>query len=127
MKIETGVPGVATSTSAATTSRSARTPIDAPAPAVTPDRALTIPDRHLATEVRQVSRAELERVIEKLNKASEAFNRELRFSIHEKTRQIVVRVVDSEGEVIREIPPEKVLDAFAMMQDALGLLLDAKV
>lgn len=36
----------------------------------------------------------------------------------------MVRVVDSDGNVIREIPPERVLDAYARMLDTLGLLVD---
>lgn len=120
MKIESGMPKVSSSQSVATAHRSAPVPVAAPVPPV-------IPERSLAPEEREIARPELDRAVEKLNKASEAFSRELRFSIHEKTKQVVVRVVDSKGEVIREIPPEKVLDAFIMMQEALGLLLDEKI
>jgi flagellar protein FlaG len=120
MKIEAGMAGVSSSPPVASASRAA---VASMAPSPSP----SAPERDPAPEERKVARSELERVVEKLNKASEAFSSELRFSIHERTKQIVVRVIDSSGEVIREIPPEKVLDAFAMMQEALGLLLDEKV
>ncbi len=43
--------------------------------------------------------------IEKANKAMVAASRELEFTIHEKTKEIMVKVIDTETkEVIREIP-----------------------
>jgi flagellar protein FlaG len=39
----------------------------------------------------------------------------------------MVKVVDSEtGEVIREIPPEKLLDMFANMLELAGLIIDER-
>ena len=50
------------------------------------------------------------------------------FSIHEKTREIMVKVIDEgTGEVIREIPPEKILDMVAKMWEIAGILVDEKV
>jgi len=38
----------------------------------------------------------------------------LQFSIHEETKEIMVKVLDTDTEeVIREIPPEKILDMVA--------------
>lgn len=64
---------------------------------------------------------------ERLNKAARALSSELRFKIHQATHQIVVKVVDGDGRVIREIPPERVLDAYAKMMESLGLLVDEKI
>lgn len=36
----------------------------------------------------------------------------------------MVRIVDQDGNVVREIPPERALDAYARMLDTLGLLVD---
>jgi flagellar protein FlaG len=46
-----------------------------------------------------------------------------KFSIHEGTGEIIVKLEDiNTGEVIREIPPEKLLDLVAKMQEmARGL------
>ncbi|HWQ76891.1 MAG TPA: flagellar protein FlaG [Syntrophomonas sp.] len=52
----------------------------------------------------------------------------LEFSVHNIVNEIMVKVVDAEtGEVIREIPPEKLLDLKAMAYIELGLLVDERV
>jgi uncharacterized FlaG/YvyC family protein len=69
-------------------------------------------------------------VIETIEKANQKFSKdtsELNFSIHEKTKQIMVKVVSKETkEVIREIPPEKILDMVAHMCEMAGLFIDEK-
>ena len=69
----------------------------------------------------------LEKIISDLNKKLDASGRELRCSIHEKTGQVIVKVVDTEtGKTIREIPPEKSLDILAKILEQSGLLVDEK-
>lgn len=58
----------------------------------------------------------------------EVFNLELRFKIHEPTKEIIARIVNREtGEVIREIPPEKFLDMVAKLQELAGVFVDELV
>lgn len=58
----------------------------------------------------------------------EVFNLELRFKIHEPTREIIARIVNREtGEVVREIPPEKFLDMVAKLQELAGVFVDEVV
>lgn len=65
---------------------------------------------------------------EVLRSLFEVFNLELRFKIHEPTREIIARIVNREtGEVIREIPPEKFLDMVAKLQELAGILVDEVV
>lgn len=65
--------------------------------------------------------------IEKANKAIMGANTKFEFSIHEKTKQIMVKVVDSDThEVIREIPPEKILDMVAKMWEMAGIIVDER-
>jgi len=65
--------------------------------------------------------------VDKVNKALLNSNRELKISIHEKTRDIMVKILDSETkEVIREIPPEKVLDMVAKLCEIAGILVDER-
>lgn len=65
--------------------------------------------------------------IEKANKVIFSSNRVLEFSIHEKTKEIMVKVVDSETkEIIREIPPEKILDMVAKLWEMAGILVDER-
>ncbi|WP_054957471.1 flagellar protein FlaG [Paenibacillus dakarensis] len=68
------------------------------------------------------------RLIEKATKALQGPETTLEISIHEKTHQIMVKVLNKEnGELIREIPPEKTLDLVANMMEIAGILVDQKV
>ena len=65
--------------------------------------------------------------IEKANKAISGGNRRFEFSIHSKTKQIMVKVLDSDtGEIIREIPPEKTLDMVAKLWEMAGITVDER-
>ncbi len=65
--------------------------------------------------------------IEKANKAILGANTKFEFSIHEKTKEIMVKVVDAEThELIREIPPEKILDMVAKMWEMAGIIVDER-
>jgi uncharacterized FlaG/YvyC family protein len=69
----------------------------------------------------------IEKTLENINKSLSAYSRELNISIHEKTKILMVKVMDTEQKkVIREIPPEKILDAYARMLELTGILLDKK-
>lgn len=51
----------------------------------------------------------------------------LEVSVHEKTNQIMVKVLDNEtGDTIREIPPEKTLDFIAKIWELAGLIVDER-
>ncbi|MCT4619780.1 MAG: flagellar protein FlaG [Marinisporobacter sp.] len=70
---------------------------------------------------------QLVEAIEKSNKDFKMDNKSLQFSIHEKTKQIMVKVIDNDTEeVVREIPSEKILDMVAAMMERTGLFLDKK-
>ena len=74
-----------------------------------------------------ISERQLIKAIERAVKAAEGHNTYLDFSIHEKTKQIMVKVVNAEtGEVIREIPPEQNLDFLARVWEKIGILVDEK-
>lgn len=68
---------------------------------------------------------EVQEAVEALNNSIEYINRRLRFTIHEDTQRVMVRVVNLEtDEVIKEIPPEEVLDTVARIREMIGLLID---
>jgi flagellar protein FlaG len=70
---------------------------------------------------------ELQEGVERLNSTANVFNTGLRFLIHEETNRIMVQVVDlKEDEVIREIPPEKILNMVAQIQNIIGLFIDTR-
>jgi flagellar protein FlaG len=70
---------------------------------------------------------ELESAVLKLNDTAEAMQLSLRFHMHSDSDRWMVQVVDvRQDEIIREIPPEKVLNVVAQIQDLLGILLDER-
>lgn len=70
---------------------------------------------------------EVIQAIEKANKHFRTYDRRLEFSIHDTTKQIMVKVINTEDDtVIREIPSEKVLDMVAHMWEVAGILVDEK-
>jgi flagellar protein FlaG len=65
--------------------------------------------------------------IEKSNKDLILNNTSLKFSIHEATKEIIVKVIDNETkEIVKEIPPEKILDMIASMLEKTGIFVDNK-
>jgi flagellar protein FlaG len=67
------------------------------------------------------------KAIEKANKALTGATTTFEFSIHEQTKQIMVKVLDKDtGELIRELPPEKVLDMVAHLWEMAGIIVDEK-
>lgn len=98
-------------------------PVAAPAPKV--EVAPLLVD--LGEREIQLQPGELAKVVDKLNDTAHIFNYALHFEVSE-GKQIVVRVVDTaSGEIIREIPPERALEAFDRMEAALGLLIDLRI
>jgi len=83
----------------------------------------------------ELSRKELLGMLEEktgqLNRALEIFNKRLRFEVHEGTERIMVKILEKRtgdtDEVIREIPPERVLDMLARLEEMIGLLIDERI
>jgi len=70
---------------------------------------------------------EVEEAIMKLNDTAEAMQLSLRFLMHEGSERWMVQVVDiQQDEIVREMPPEKVLNVVAQIQSLIGVLLDEK-
>ena len=66
------------------------------------------------------------RVIE--DYANDVHNVGLRFQVHEDTGKFVIRVIDERtNEVVREVPPENLLDLAAKMEEMMGMLYDETV
>ncbi len=66
--------------------------------------------------------------IEKSNRKLQLFDRKLEISVHEKTREVMIKVIDTAtDQIIREIPPEKVLDIVASRKEIIGLLMDKMI
>lgn len=82
-------------------------------------------DEHLTDVV--VEDKKIIDAIEKANKQLEIKGTSLRFSIHKITKQIMVKIVSDETEeVIKEVPPEKILDMVADMMVRAGIIVDKR-
>lgn len=74
-----------------------------------------------------VDKSALDQMVEGLNRALQVVDRRLQFLVHDTTGRILVKVINREtDEVIREIPPEKILDLVGHIHRFLGLLIDEK-
>ncbi|NLY90583.1 MAG: flagellar protein FlaG [Firmicutes bacterium] len=70
----------------------------------------------------------LEEKVKQLNETVEIFDKRIHFEIHEETERIMVQVIEKETEeIISEIPPEKILDLVARIEEMIGLIIDKKV
>ena len=73
------------------------------------------------------SERQIQEAVDSTNKELTKLETNLRFSIHKKTRQIVVKIIDTNTqEIIKEVPSEKILDMVASMMERAGLILDRK-
>ena len=65
--------------------------------------------------------------VDRANKAVEGAMCNFEYAIHEQTKQIMVKVIDRDTkELIREIPPEKILDMVAKMWELSGIMIDER-
>ena len=78
-------------------------------------------------EANPLNRDEAEQVTDKMNKLMQLMNTDLQFSLHEKTKRLIVQMVDKrDGTVLKEFPPHELLDTIANIQEYVGILLDKK-
>lgn len=75
-----------------------------------------------------LDRMQVESMIEGLNDFLEPLKTSLKFELHDKLDRYYVKVVDSKtDELVREIPPEKMLDMYAQMFEFMGFIVDEKI
>ena len=75
-----------------------------------------------------VTKAKVKEAVAKMNEMLEINNNSSKFIYHEDLERYYVTVVDSQTEeVVKEIPPKKLLDAFYEMQKLFGMIVDEKI
>lgn len=80
------------------------------------------------TQEKKYTEDEVIDFIEKANDEFVTYDRKFEFSIHEKTKKIMVKVLDTTtDEIIREVPAEKLLDIVAGLWEVAGIMLDKKI
>ncbi|WP_083671618.1 flagellar protein FlaG [Viridibacillus sp. FSL H7-0596] len=81
-----------------------------------------------ANENEAFPREKVQKAIDSLNEFMTMQNHSSKFVMHDGLDRYFVQVIDAETEeVIREIPPRKLLDAFYTMQKFLGMIVDEKI
>jgi|SRR5690625_2392264 len=74
------------------------------------------------------NKKEVKTTVEKLNDFIDPVRTNLKFVFHEELHEYYVTVINPHtDEVIREIPPKKMLDMYAAMAEYMGLLIDEKI
>lgn len=75
-----------------------------------------------------LSKEKVQEAVKSINKFLEIQHKASRFQFHEGLDKYYVQLIDADTEeVIKEIPPKKLLDAFYEMQKLAGVIVDEKV
>ena len=78
--------------------------------------------------IKQSNVPELKKKIEGVNQFLKSTNTNLKFNLHEELNEYYITIIDQETkEIIKEVPPKKLLDFYASMVEALGLFIDKKI
>lgn len=76
---------------------------------------------------KEINKDELNSAVDRANRVLFKNDTHLKFEIHEKTKDIMVKVINNEtGETLKEFPPEKILDMVAKLWEIAGLFVDEK-
>ena len=74
------------------------------------------------------SNFDLQKTTSELERISSAFNRRLRFVIDHESKEIIIKVIDSETDkVIKELPPEELRRLHSSLRETIGFLFDRTV
>lgn len=77
---------------------------------------------------KNISKDQVQASVDKINDFLKPTRHNLQFELHEELEKYYVTVVNPEtDEVVREIPPRKMLDMYAKMAEYMGFLVDEKV
>lgn len=74
------------------------------------------------------TKVKLQEAVDKMNQMLEVNHSTAKFKYHDGLDRYYVTVIDRDtDEVIKEIPPKKLLDAFYEMQKLFGMIIDEKI
>ncbi len=69
----------------------------------------------------------VEKISKKVNKELMQYDRRIEYRVHEKTHELIIKVIDTtDDSVVREIPSEKLLDYVASVKAKIGINLDER-
>ncbi|WP_342550787.1 flagellar protein FlaG [Lysinibacillus sp. FSL M8-0216] len=85
-------------------------------------------EKTAAEEVQEISKDKLQQAVDVVNEFLEINDSSSKFVYHEGLERYYVTIVNRDTEeVVKEIPPKKILDAFYEMQKLLGMIVDEKI
>lgn len=85
------------------------------------------PEKQDQSKQQTLSKEKMDSVVQSMNEFLKDSNTHLQYSYHEELKEYYVSIVDDKtNEVVKEIPPKKLLDMYAAMTEYLGLLVDRK-
>ncbi len=97
----------------------------ASSPPATPQFApVSLPQTVAETDAAEMDAAEVENTLDGINKYLHEIGSSLNFIRDEASGRSAVQVLDENGEVIRQIPPQELLDVYAKIRNIVGILLD---
>ncbi|MBO8157630.1 MAG: flagellar protein FlaG [Bacillaceae bacterium] len=75
-----------------------------------------------------ISKEQVKEIVNGLNEFLEPSKTSIQYKLHEDLKDYYVAIVDTQTkEVIKEIPPKKLLDMYAAMAEFMGLIVDKKI
>ncbi|SHK30394.1 flagellar protein FlaG [Desulforamulus aeronauticus] len=73
----------------------------------------------------EFGKEQIQQAVGKMNKTMETYNTELRFKFHEESGEYIVKIINpKDNSVVKEIPPERVLNMVAYFKKMIGLVVD---
>lgn len=82
----------------------------------------------IASDEQDIPKEKLEQAIDTVNKFLNISHSSSKFVLHDGLDRYFVQLIDTQTEeVVKEIPPKKLLDAFYEMQKLLGMIVDEKI
>lgn len=89
------------------------------------EKIINLTQRQQRTILKPINVTVLEKMIEAVNRALSTENIKVQLKVHKPTNIIVIKIIDTEtNKVIREIPPEKILEMIEKLQEIVGLIVD---
>ncbi|MFJ8257671.1 flagellar protein FlaG [Peribacillus asahii] len=75
-----------------------------------------------------MTKEKVQEAVDGLNQFLQPINTSIRFEYHEELDEYYVEVIDTmTEEIVKEIPPKKLLDFYAAMTEFVGLMVDKKI
>jgi len=80
------------------------------------------PTPEAKSEPVEIPREKIEQAVDRLRDYAANFDRDLQFSVDDATGKTVVQLLDSEDNVLRQIPSEEVLEMMKRLEQNKGLI-----